>query len=362
METQRRTFLRRIVSDLISIYCAIKDAHSCGNTDLVFYSNSIYLLQKYLAGVTIRDRFKAARTVTYEDGRNEFINDSRYFEATYRGINVFEVFDDARKKIRIRGDDCIQFLKFMDCLKILLTEKIFKYFSIVETHKVKAVLHEKHNVIFYYRNCIVNPTSDVRALGSLNLAKDTFSVQNIKRRRAIYLRLTLETYDKDDMGRDTVNDFMYAAWGNFIDFVYSAFANFHIEYDGFSNIKLCKECNKMHLPQRSGKERGVFCSQKCQKQYFDKNNKTISRCIANQRRRFYTVTSRTNDAPDINDVFPENSFPHTEKCRECKILTDATIKAGQCPILQNNKQFMELVEIYKNNPVKRKIVRKVIKK
>ena len=150
----------------------------------------------------------------------------------------------------------------------------------------------------------------------------------------------------------TVRDFFLDSWQRLSDFVRSALINFHVSYGDFCSIHICRACGKIFLPDRSGEERGVFCSNKCQKIYYKKDNKPMTNCIQNQKRRLDTLTGFWDNSEKKKLNLSKIRVPSIgSDCRNCSEIKKAAesgkkVKAGMCPVFLSNDYFLGLTKAY----------------
>ena len=160
-------------------------------------------------------------------------------------------------------------------------------------------------------------------------------------------------------------DFFSDSWEFFTDFVRSALINYHIAYCDLSSIHICKVCGKIFLPQKSGEFRGVFCSTECKNSHYKINNKVLTNCIQNQKNRLNTMATLCR-SKESDDLLSSIILPSIENCRNCPAINslglESSVKAGKCPLLLNDKNFILLTQAYlkqkeleKTNKKKRKI-------
>lgn len=172
----------------------------------------------------------------------------------------------------------------------------------------------------------------------------------------------------DEDSPDTVKDFFHGSWRRFPEFVRSALVCFHITYGDFKSIHICKLCGKMFLPERSGDERGLFCSASCRIKYYRSDNKILTNCIQNQKRRLDTLKNYLAKFDDVKTPISKIVIPSVATdCRRCETMKSATeigskVKAGMCPVFQKNKYFLEATKLYrekkeyeKRNKIKKKM-------
>lgn len=172
----------------------------------------------------------------------------------------------------------------------------------------------------------------------------------------------------DEDSPDTVKDFFHGSWRRFPEFVRSALVCFHITFGDFKSIHICKLCGKMFLPERSGDERGLFCSASCRIKYYRSDNKILTNCIQNQKRRLDTLKNYLAMFDDVKTPMSKIVIPSVATdCRRCETMKSATeigskVKAGMCPVFQKNKYFLEATKLYrekkeyeKRNKIKKKM-------
>lgn len=140
-------------------------------------------------------------------------------------------------------------------------------------------------------------------------------------------------------------DFWDYPWESFIYFCASALVTYYSSEDAFSRIRICEKCGKMHIPKRSGKKRGVFCSTMCQKSYYNMFHKRQITCIQKQRQylktRFdYLKTSYSGQA-DVTKCIPAIDI-----CKKCQYIIAENVKSGMCPELISSVAVRELNDAY----------------
>lgn len=345
MLEQRRTFLRRTIAELISIYSSIFEIKEDEKAAEIFFLKIENLLLATLTDCKISHKRAAPKTITDNKGIQKKINTEIYRKFQYSGVKQFPPYGIARNEFTLKYSDFLEFKLFMQLLYNAIKTNVYNIFAITESRVTKSIFHEKDDAIILLRSHKTRPLS----LNSKYIAKDSAKQANDDDTIArMYTLLVTETLLKDDANDNTVLDFLYCNWNRAINFIKVLFSNYHIEYCGFENIKICKMCKKMFLPQRSGQDRGIFCSQKCQKHYYDSCNSRSIRCIANQRGRVNTIINYLDRHIDFNDVFSCKPFPSINSCRACSEIESHQVKAGQCPLLLSNEVFSSLVDEYTN--------------
>lgn len=169
---------------------------------------------------------------------------------------------------------------------------------------------------------------------------------------ALYDALILDGTMSDTQDFSIVDDFFLNPPETFSHFIRSTLIHFHLHNDGFGSIRICKTCQKIFLPERSGDERGLFCTTKCQKSYYDRYNRIFNNCHQNQMNRIQTMRNFIEKSLDNRIKFDSpNPISAVSKCRNCIAVKEAIsnntrIKAGMCPILLSDSNFQKLSEEY----------------
>ena len=169
---------------------------------------------------------------------------------------------------------------------------------------------------------------------------------------ALYDALILDGTISDTQDFSIVDDFFTNPPETFSHFIRAILINFHLHNDGFGSIRICKTCQKMFLPERSGDERGLFCTTKCRKSYYDRYNRIFNNCHQNQMNRIRTMQNFIEKTLDARiKLASPDPISAVADCRNCiavkeAILNDIKIKAGMCPILLSDINFQKLLEEY----------------
>lgn len=169
---------------------------------------------------------------------------------------------------------------------------------------------------------------------------------------ALYDTLILDGTISDTEDFSIVDNFFARPPERFSHFIRLALINFHIYHGGFELIHICRTCNNMFLPERSGDERGIFCTDKCRKAYHDRDNRLFNNCHQNQKNRIKTIQNfiEKNTGSKTTIDPPRQLYAATD-CRTCIAIQEAisnntTIKAGMCPILLSDENFQKLSKEY----------------
>lgn len=189
-------------------------------------------------------------------------------------------------------------------------------------------------------------------------AEEVKTEYTIDRERFKNNALTTDIYDENDdfflnaitLGATSFNDdhaivedfFDRKTHTTSFDWARNVLLCYHIYYGSFESLKLCKNCDNIHLPERSGFDRGIFCSSKCQKSYFNSKHRSLVNCKTNQRNWIERVAKKCGYSEIISAIVDGIEMPSIDKCRRCAATKRLKVKAGECPVLNEDVNFIEL--------------------
>ncbi|WP_243312305.1 hypothetical protein [Fundidesulfovibrio agrisoli] len=175
----------------------------------------------------------------------------------------------------------------------------------------------------------------------------------------------------DDEDTSDIRDFFSGGFNSVADMARSALVNYYIYYGGFRNISHCEACCNIYLASRKGKNKGLYCSTKCQRKFYNNTNKHFISCQNKHRNMIDYLEDHIKGYPqdELNNTERKEHDeliktikrfkpkpPSSEECRSCEANNTARqnntrVKAGQCPCLLRNNCFSAMVRFkssYKN--------------
>jgi len=330
MSQKNKYLLRNIVADLLAAYEDFS-THELSTHD---YDSFILNLEKSFKSYFSNVAFKKYQTYPKDDQLNRSYH-----------IASFSIYDDDSSE----------------------TQSLSKNFTITYINLKSAL-----SLIASLKKCIANGYCNLIFVSERNIFKrTTFAINNKETPETDATSMTfkitphlsaqseiVDSFYIDLMTSGAVDafedysiatDFSSDSWEFFTDFVRSALINYHIAYDDFSLIHICKACGKIFLPQKSGEQRGIFCSIECKNLLYKTNNKVLTNCIQNQKNRINTMATSCS-SKESDGLISKITLPSIEDCRNCPSIRsleqERSVKAGNCPVLLNDKCFTLLTEAY----------------
>lgn len=153
---------------------------------------------------------------------------------------------------------------------------------------------------------------------------------------------------------EPVANFTEVTWRNFSEFTTSAIVSYSHAFNGFEKLKICKVCEKLFFSNRTGDGRGIYCSNECRHMFYYKENIDYERCRS-KHRQFINVRLQKLDYYSLRQIGGTISMPDRISCKKCNSTRSEMPKAGDCPSLLDDKDFVLLLEKYKEYKTKKKM-------
>lgn len=352
MINERKRLVREVVTDLIGLYPRVVDYCERRIDHRTIKAEVESFLAKHFVVKRIRVRRQGHKKVKMPDNfstvnkkkktphQEDWSTSEPKIEVEYEKLKSQNKLAYDNHPLLIRYSDFDFFIRLVKGIKECIRCDLYNPLGIVQ--QTKRVSKFSSGVCHDYFSFYVE-----------DACKNSKQTSTCKISSHVYSMLIDKQPFKTGIKWDYVDDFTLQKWNNFGEFAASAFANFCILYNGFSKIKLCKQCGRITLRPKSGNIRGVFCSAECSDKYNDTDlRRKIEKCQIKQkqllqRRLDYLSLSHNSILSKYKNMM---SF-----CAECD---DVGIKGGACPVIFLDADVVEIVEKFKKVKAERKKAKK----
>lgn len=354
MDGQKRTYLKNLVTDLVSLYRELRAEENLQVVNEKFKKEAMCILERRLVTYSFDSKTAVPFCIVGENSENNKhrfknkknnpkekvelrVSRDKYYIVEYGGIRNIKSMADSSQFIEVSNLDCQNFFKLFT-----LIEQVRK-----NNELFKIDVKERINIHFKY----TYKTDKITNITDFNIRRPSacFNTENESQKNscnALFNVLVPSSGRKDEGKYLYVKDFFHGQWNDFFKFSASALLMFNIYNDGFDQIRLCKKCGRMFVPKRAGEDRGLYCPPTCQKNAYNEDNKEINSC----RQKHRTLLNGMLKVADISEHVIETSFKPLKfgiaKCRECLLIKKGMVKSGNCPIFVESDNFNKLRNQY----------------
>ena len=347
MTAHAKTFFRVIFSQLLSIFEAVSQVNDRNMRYNLFIDRLTNAFNDSFQDLTTKEISKSTGLSN--------LNDTAYSFKFFNDKNVMYSFTTSYVSFE-------DYMKLFETLKKFIKDQKHKVFFLLEKNTVNTITHE-----LIYSDKVRENKSTASYYKISQLPTVYNASPNNSDSEELYDALILEGSSSDTDDLSIVKDFFSRPPESFSHFVRSILINYHIHHDGLKSIHICRSCNRIFLPQRSGEDRGIFCTDSCKKNLYNTTNKSFTNCIQNQKRRIETLEKNVNSNNETKKLFADIKTPSIDSnCRKCEAIQSAianniSVKAGKCPVLLNDASFVLLSEEYRKTKDNQKLNRKTKK-
>lgn len=348
MINERKRLVREVVTDLIVLYPCVVDYCERRIDHRTIKAEVESFLAKHFVVKKIRVRRQGYKKVKMPDNfstvnkkkntphQDDWSTTEPKVEVEYEKLKSQNKLAYENRPLLVRYSDFVFFIRLIRGVEECIQCKMYNPLNIVQ--QTKSVSKFSSGVCHDYYSFYVE-----------NSYKDLKSTSIHESTSRLYYMLIDEQLLKTGITLDCVDDFTLQKWKNFGEFAASAFSNFCVLFNGFSKIKLCKQCGRITLRAKSGDIRGKFCSSECSDQYNDtEGRREIEKCQNKQKQLLQRRVDYLG-LPDNSIVEDYRAMMH--HCRKCKVIG---VGGGKCPVIFSNSEVIELIAKYEQKRLENK--------
>lgn len=343
----QKSATKQVVKEILQIFAKTQLLENRNSQVIMFGKLIAELLDKHFASVTVHDHSTKAEPIKLI----KYLVDTNYKNET----NMHQ--------ISISSAAYAEFSKLICGLQRHISTGQATPFHVTRTKTATK------STLLYENGSKTTQPIDIHSCIHHNISWST--PNTIAHDEEFYETLTTAGIIGDDEDTSEIRDFFGGGFNSVADLARSALVNYYIYYGGFRNISHCDACSNVYLASRKGENKGLYCSTKCQRKFYNNTNKHFISCQNKHRnmidyledyikgyprKKLNEIGRKDHDEviTKIEKIKPKS--PSSDECRSCEAnnaarQNDTLVKAGQCPCLLRNDCFSSMLRFkssYKN--------------